>query len=650
MTTRELERLGPEGTDYMVLGLEAPGFAELTRRQRALSYHLYRAAVAGDRIFTAQCHRHAPDIIELFETIHTHSDGLDPAVRSAVHEHLKFLWINHGQYDHENHGKFIPRTLSFEMLENAARHAANVGAFPGASGAEAVGARLARLRPHIFDRDREPIQTNQKEGADIIATSAVNLYERGITAAMFEKVSPEWKERLNVRFDLKDGEIVPNVYRIGGLYGRDLGTVAFFLGKAIPLAESPEQRASLEALARHYETGDETDYDESARHWLKSSTTVDYLNGFVEQYLDPRGVIGQFEANVSFVADSTLIGRLADSAPYFEAKMPWPDKYKRGRIARPVANVVNVIVETGDAGPCSPAAYNLPNSAEIRRDHGSKNIVLNNIEAARSRQAQETIYREFYLPEYRDLISEYFEDGRKWTVYMHEVIGHGSGQPEADLPADPRTLVGRAYSALEECRADLVALYHIFDERLVEMGAFPATRRQGIIEAAYLGCLQGHLVRYRAIPEDTVREAHRRGGELLLQYLTRGGASGDRDHGVRIVRKDADYFVALENLDRARQGVAELLSTLQTIKSRGDEKAATDLFERFGTHLDPAIRKNITARAERLRLPRVNAFVFPRLEPVVENGQVVDATIREDETLTSQQLRFSRMRFSTAIG
>src|SRR4030095_403371 len=104
--------------------------------------------------------------------------------------------------------------------------------------------------------------------------------------------------------------------------------------------------------------------------------------------------------------------------------------------------------------------------------------------------------------------------------------------------------------------------------------------------------MQGHLVRYRAIPEDTVREAHRRGGELVLQYLTRGGASGREDHGVRIVRIDGDFFVLLESLDRARQGVAELLNTLQTIKSRGDEKAATDLFERFGTHLDPEIRRN----------------------------------------------------------
>ena len=42
-----------------------------------------------------------------------------------------------------------------------------------------------------------------------------------------------------------------------------------------------------------------------------------------------------------------------------------------------VAKVVDVIVETGDAGPVSPAAYNLPNYNDLRRDYGSKNVIFN---------------------------------------------------------------------------------------------------------------------------------------------------------------------------------------------------------------------------------------------------------------------------------
>jgi dipeptidyl-peptidase III len=647
--SRELERLGPDGRDYLVLGLDAPGFAELTPRQRALACLLGRAAVAGDRIFTDQCHRHALEIQELFEEIHLHGEGLEPDLRAAVHDHLKYLWINHGQYDGDHHGKLIPRHLTAGTLARAAAHAAGRGARLAAPG-ESLEETLSRLEPHIFDPAVEPIQTNQKEGDDILSTSAVNLYDRGITMAELERLPAEWQERLNVRFARgASGEIVPQVYRVGGRYGEDLATVAHFLSLALPLAETAEQREGLEALLEHHRTGSEEAFRKHAIAWLRSDTTIDYLNGFIEQYSDPRGVIGQYEANVSFVSDSTLIGRLADSALHFERRMPWPAPYRRERIDRPVARVVNVVVATGDAGPLSPAAYNLPNDADLRRDHGSKNVVLRNIEAARSPQVQELTLQEFYLPEVRDLVRACQDEARKWTVYMHEVIGHGSGQPEPDLPADPRSLIGRAYSSLEECRADLVALYHIADDRLVEIGAFPAERQADIVRAAYIGYLQGHLTRYRSIPGTIVREAHRRGEELILQWLTRGGAEGREDYGVAIVRRDGDVYVDLRDVARARAGVAAILERLQTIKSRGDAQAASDLFDRFGTHLDPDIHRNIVQRSQRLRIPRSSAFVFPRLEPVLRDGQVVDATLHEDEDLTAQQLRFRRLRRSTSI-
>ncbi len=645
----ELERLGADGMDYLVLGVDAPGFEQLTAGQRTLSYWLYRAAVAGDRIYTDQNHRHALEIQELLEATYVASEGLEEGIRAGIHEYLKYLWINHGQYDGDNHTKIVPRLMTPATLAEAARFAAARGGDMKLLPGEDLEAKLTRLAPHIFDAQVEPLQSNEAAGADVVATSAVNLYDPLLTSAMLDALSPEWRERLNVRFAHEEGRVVPQVYRVGGRYGSDLETVVFFLERAAAEAESEEQRDGLRSLIEHYTTGDEEAFRRYSVHWLRSSTTVDYLNGFIEQYNDPRGVIGQFEANVSFVADSVLIGRLADSATYFEQRMPWPDRYKRTRIERPVANVVNVIVETGDAGPMSPAAYNLPNYADLRRDHGSKNIVLNNIESARSPRIQEDMYAEFYLPRFRDNIRRHFDDGRKWLVYMHEVIGHGSGQAEPDLASDPRALIGRAYSALEECRSDLVALYHICDPRLVEIGAFDAGARDGVVEAAYMGYLQGHMNRYRSIPSETVREAHRRGAELILQYLTRGGESGERDFGVRIVRERGDYFVDLTSVEKARDGVAEILRTLQTIKSTGNGDAAIRIFERFGTHLDPGIWRNIRQRSERLRIPRATAFVFPRLEPVVRDGRVVDATLHVDEDLTAQQLRLARMRLSRSI-
>jgi dipeptidyl-peptidase-3 len=645
----ELERLGPDGSEVMVLGVEAPGFGKLSPGQRIFAYYLYRAAIAGNAIAYQQCHRDAYRIKQLLETILVNADGLDSDLQDAVHEYLKFVWIHHGQYNHYTHTKYVPWRLTPDGLRRAARHALGNGAVFPLDDGETMDALLDRLEPSIFDADFEPIQTNQSEGEDIVAGSAVNYWDPGLTAADLERLEEEDRNRPNVRFTKIDGRIVPEVYRIGGLYSRELETVCFFLRLALPYAESDDQRKSIEALIAHYESGEEDDLREHFVHWLKSNNEVDYLNGFIEVYLDPRGMIGQFEGNVSFRADGGLIDEMADNATYFEKRMPWPDKYKRTEINRPVANVVNVLVETGDSGPVSPAAYNLPNYNDLRRDHGSKNVILHNVENTWSEELLRETVEEFYLPEYRENVLRYGRTlVRPLEVYMHEIIGHGSGQPDPALDDDPRSLLGRVYSALEECRADLVALWHIADPKLVEMGAFRLNEQRAVVETMYITFLQGWFSRFDRIPGLEVREAHNKGSHAILMYLVEGGEKNG-DYGVKIVEKSGDYFVQLEDLEKVRNGIGALLRKLQGIKSTGDRNAAEALFDRFGTRLDEKWKANITDRRRRMGAPKIKAFVFPRLEPVFDGDKIVDVKLFHDEDLTAQQLRFSRLENSTSL-
>ncbi|MDH3198896.1 MAG: dipeptidyl peptidase 3, partial [Candidatus Krumholzibacteria bacterium] len=490
--TGELERLGPDGEDILVLGVEAPGFDALTLREKTLAYHLYRAALPGNRIAFRQSHRDAYEIKLLLEAIFLHAHGLEPALRAAVHEYLKYVWIHHGQYDHHTHTKFAPGALTREGLRDACEHAARAGAPLPLRPGEAAVAMLARLDRAIFDPDHEPVQTNQAEGEDIIATSAVNYWDPGVTAADLDALPAEWRSRLNVRFARVDGRVVPEIYRIGGLYGDELAAASHFLAQALAHAEPGEQRASIESLLAYYRSGDEEDFRRHMVHWLRSDARVDFLNGFIEVYLDPRGAIGQFEANASFRVAGGLIDRVAENAAYFERRMPWDDAYKRDEVAAPVARLATVLVETGDAGPVSPAAYNLPNYNDIRRDHGSKNVILENIENTWSQALEEATVGEFFLAEYREPTLRYFRPlVRPLMVYMHEIIGHGSGRPAPDLAGDPRVLLGRTYSTLEECRADLVALWHIADPKLVEIGAFRMAEQRAVVEVAYASYLQG---------------------------------------------------------------------------------------------------------------------------------------------------------------
>lgn len=641
----ELERLGPRGRDVLVLGVEAPGFEKLPAQKKIFAYYLYRAAIAGDSIMYMQCHRDALEIKFLLEEILQHSTGLKSRLREKIHEYAKFIWIHHGQYHHYNHSKIVPGDFGFNDLLEAALQAVKNGASIETRPGETVEDKLRRLERSIFDADFEPLQTNQAVGADIVATSAANFWDPDVDSSDLERLEPAWRDKLNVRFAKKDGKIIPQTYKIGGLFGHELETVSHFLRLALPLAESKEQAKAIEALLEFYQTGDEDRFREHCIHWLKCDTEIDFINGFIEQYMDPRGIIGNFEANVSFVSESSLLNRLAENALYFEERMPWPRKYKREKITKPVANVVNVLVETGDSGPVSPAAYNLPNYNDIRRDYGSKNVILLNIENTRSQKIFEQSVKAFFLPEYRDNVLKYGNTtARPLEVYMHEIIGHGSGKPDPDFPKDPRTALGRTYSALEECRADLVALYHVSDPKLIENEAFSQEEQHAVVETMFITYLQGWLSRYDRIEGLEVREAHNIGSQMILMYLLGNGGNPDKDFGVDIITVGGDYYIKIRDLQKAIKGCGELLEKLQVIKSTGDQKRALEMFDTFGRHVNPDWKANITARKIKLNLPKMKAFVFPHLKPVMKQGEIIDVEISNDEDLTAQILRFSRLR------
>jgi dipeptidyl-peptidase-3 len=643
--TGELERLGPDGTDIMVLGVEAEGFDALSLDEKRYAYCLYRAAIPGNRIAYQQAHRDALEIRVLLERIFLASDGMDPALRDAVHDYLKYVWIHHGQYDHYTHTKYVPTSLTPEGLMAACEHAiANGAHIP--MGREPLDTLLARLHASIFDPDHEPVQTNQSEGIDVVAQSAVNYYGPGVTQADIDALPPEQQRKLNARYEKQGGEAVVQEFRIGGLYSDEIETIVHFLELAQRYAPSDHHRESLELLVRFYRDGDEETFKRHMVSWLKMDGNVDYLNGFIEVYLDPRGVIGQFEGNVSFKAGGGLIDAISDHSLYFEQRMPWPDEFKRTEVSPPVANVVNVLVETGDAGPVSPAAYNLPNYNDIRRDHGSKNVILANVENTWSREIMQEQADAFFLPEYRDNVLRYFRPLiRSIEVYLHEIVGHGSGRPADSLDGDPRTLLGRAYSALEECRADSVALWHIADDILIELGAFDRSEQETVVKTAYVTYLQGWFSRIDRVHGFEVREAHNKGHHAILNWILEGGESGE-NYGAEMIQDNGDYYIRVTDPARVREGIGVLLSRLQVLKSTGDRSGAEAFFDRFGTHLPPEWKANVEKRRASLTTPKIKAFVFPHLVPTIENGEITGVEMRHDEDLTAQQLRFGRIELS----
>ena len=98
-----------------------------------------------------------------------------------------------------------------------------------------------------------------------------------------------------------NGRLVEEVYRIGGLYDAELRRVVGHLTTPCRLLRR-HSASALEALIRWYRTGEDADREAFDIAWVSNrDTVVDTMNGFIEVYMDARGMKGAWEGVVYYV-------------------------------------------------------------------------------------------------------------------------------------------------------------------------------------------------------------------------------------------------------------------------------------------------------------------------------------------------------------
>jgi dipeptidyl-peptidase-3 len=627
--------------DAAVVQYYADGFEALPLGQKVLIWHLSRAALAGRDIYYDQRYRYSLEMREVIEEILVHGDAVAPAVLAKIRRYAKLFWINSGPHNNLTARKFVLMCRPAELLE-AARAAANAGArFPLRAG-EPLDALLARLHGPFFDSSFDPLVTSKTpgQGRDILSASANNLYE---SVTMSDLEGFEERYGLNSRLVKRDGRLEEEIYRSSGRYGAQIREVVRHLRAALPHATAPMRRA-LEALITFYESGEEADrvaYDEA---WVDDKDSpVDTINGFIENYLDARGVKGAWEGIVCYVnhAKSEGLRRLAEAAPWFEARMPWDPKYRRADVTGVTARAIDVVVETGEAGPVTAIGINLPNDQRIREVRGSKSVSLANINEAYDKSQPPSFRREFSWTE------EEVARAEKWgalasevVTAIHEVLGHGSGKVAPHLDGQPQLALKEQYSALEETRADLVALYFIPEPKSAEVGLLPAEHQAEIVLAEYEAYARNALTQLRRVREgDSIEEDHMRNRQAIVHWLIA------HTKAIETRRRGRKTYYVVVDASEFRVGVGRLLGEIQRIKSEGDYEAAKSFFEAYGVHFNPALRDEIVSRVDRLNLPSYTGFIQPRLEAVVgPDGEIADVRISYPLDLEAQMLEYSGKR------
>jgi dipeptidyl-peptidase-3 len=630
--------------DARILRYRVPGFEALDLKTKQLLYYLYEAALSGHEIMYDQKYRYNLAIKRTLEEVVKHYPG-DRADREfqALLTYLKRIWLSNGIHHHYANDKFVPgfTAQAFERFVKA-----TPGAFPVRPG-KTLDELVAELTPVIFDPQMDAKLVSKGEG-DVLASSAVNFYSGVTQAEATEFYAARANDNdptpdsygLNSRLVKLDGQIVEEVWKIGGLYTEALERVVYWLERAVTVAENGAQRDALEKLIRYYRSGDLEDWNDYNIAWVKDSDSlVDVINGFIEVYHDPLGFRGAFESVVS-VRDAEATRRIdaiAREAQWFEDHSPILDAHKKADVTGITGKVITVVIEAGDAAPTTPIGINLPNADWIRAQHGSKSVSLANIVAAydavRGGAEQEFAWDAAEV----ERGERYGELVDRLSVDMHEVIGHASGKLEPGVGPLHETLKNYG-STLEEARADLVGLYYMLDPKLVELELLPSTEA-GRIE--YDRFIRNGLMQQlnRIELGKDIEEDHMRNRQLIAAWAYEKGRP---DNVIERMTRDGKTYFVVRDYDKLRVLFGDLLRELQRIKSTGDFEAIRSLVETYAVKVDPALHAEVLERYARLEIPPYAGFIGPRLVPVEAGGEIVDVRIEYPDDFSAQMLEYAR--------
>ncbi len=623
--------------DVQILRLDVKSWEKLTPEQRKYAYYLSEAGLSGRDIIYDQNNAYNLEIRNLIEQLHRNApnDVKNDDEWTAFDTWSKQFFFSNGIHHHYSMEKirapFSREWLSEMLMKYRIEHS-------------------DALLEVIFDPQLESKRKVKDPNVDMIRASANNFYGPGVTQEMVEKyykerVQPndpepiEWGLNSTMELDA-NGNVIENTWKLGGKYSKSIEKIIYWLKQAVEVTENYEQRVALEKLIAYYQTGDLRIWDEYNIAWTQATKgDIDYINGFIEVYGDALGKRASFESIVQIndFDASAKMAVLAQRAQWFEDNSPIMTEHKKAKVVGVTYKVVEAVSESGDAAPSTPIGVNLPNNNWIRQNYGSKSVSLGNVIAAYEAAGGPALVEEFAFDQTEiDRANKHAGKAAKMHTALHEVIGHASGQINKGIGQPSETLKNYA-STLEEARADLVGLYFILDQAMVDMGLIESLE---VGKAEYDAYIRNALLTQlqRLSIGQNLEEEHMQNRQLVASWVFEHGQ--DKNVIERIEKNGKTYF-KINDYEALRDLFGQLLREIQRIKSEGDYAAGQNLVEKYGVVVDPVIHQQVLERVKPLNIAPYNGFVYPVMVPIFnENQELIDVRLEYEQNFIEQMLYY----------
>ncbi len=633
-TTEEFQWQTEQFADLRILRYQVPGWDKLSLQQKKLAYYLTQAGLEGRDILWDQQYCHNLEIRKALESIINNVKDEQGENWDSFMLYAKRVFFSNGIHHHYSHAK-IEAGFSQEYLQALLTKA---------------GADLSTEAFEVIFNDKDAKGVSKDPNQDLLLASAVNFYDPDITAdeasAFYAAKTIEGDASpisygLNSKLVRENGTLVEKVWHVDGMYGAAISKIIAWLELAQGVAENEQQAKALGLLIDYYRSGDLKKWDEYNIAWVNdTASTVDYINSFIEVYHDPLGYKATYETvvQVKDMDASEKMAVISENIQYFEDNSPIMDLHKKENVVGVSYRMINVVGEAGATTPATPIGVNLPNAQWIREQHGSKSISLTNIEGAYENAKGEGFLEEFaFSSEELERAKKYSAVSSKMHTALHEVVGHASGKLEPGVGSPHATLKNYS-STLEEARADLVALYFILDQKILDLGLMESLEAG---KAEYDNYIRnGLMLQLRRLkPGEVIEEDHMRNRQLIAAWAFEMGAEANV-----IERKVIDgktYFV-INDYEALREIFGEQLREIQRIKSQGDFEAGSSLVERYGVQVDAELHQEVLNRTEKLNIAPYQGFIQPAMKPIMDGDEIIDIEIEYPTDFLEQMLMYGK--------
>jgi len=625
-------------SDIKVLRYQIPGWENLTLKEQKLVYYLTQAGTSGRDIMWDQNYRYNLKIRKALEHIYQSYEGDKSTKDWANFEiYLKRVWFSNGIHHHYSNDKIQPdfsqAYFSILLKETKTDLASSIAAI-------------------LFNNmDSKKVNLNESKG--LLAGSAINFYDKGITLKQAEdfyanKRSPDPTKPYSYGLNSKlvhnaKGQLEEKVWKSNGMYGEAIDKIIYWLEKARSVAENKNQGDALGLLISYYKTGSLQTWDEYNIAWLAATEgNIDYINSFIEVYNDPLGYRGSYEGIVQ-IKDFDMSEKMevvSGNAQWFEDNSPLMPQHKKKNVVGVSYKTVIVAGESGDASPSTPIGVNLPNADWIRAGHGSKSVSLGNIIDAYSKAGGKGKLQEFANDADEVALAEqYGEIGDKLHTALHEVVGHASGQINVGIGTPKETLKSYA-STLEEGRADLVGLYYLYNSKIQELGLVDDWKKAGM--ESYDSYIRNGLMTqlFRLELGANIEEAHMRNRQWVSAWAFKKGLE---DNVIQKLSRNGKTYFNITNYEKLHDLFGQLLREVQRIKSEGDYEAGKALVENYGVKVDQKLHAEVLERNKQFSSAAYSGFVNPLLVPKLDaKGTIISIEVKQPNSFVEQMLYYSK--------